>query len=307
MAKDARSQRRRAAVAVLSSLLDEHSLLQELWMQHDTLRGDSVTDIIEYVDAMAGRHGLDVATAKRLYGELFKAVRQPEETLPADPWPMMQALRPAAAPAVVARPAPAPAWRPPVMPPPVMAPPMMPPPMAAPAPVMAPPAWAAAPVAQPWAAVVGADPAMLAPPMAVPMAAPAPSAPVAPAPASRAAAEGTVVFSAMMRALIDELTTSHGEALSEIQLDAVRVLAGSPAPAEVREHFQRAWQRARQHDWRLPGRPEDLAELTRVVHRALEVAFGRVGADQILQRAVQAADRVEEAVAFPPRRLLAAL
>lgn len=301
MAKDLLGQRRRAAVAVLSGVLDESTLLQELWVQHDTLRGDAVTDIIEYVDALSRRHMLDVATAKRLYGEFFKALRQPEDSLPLDPWPAMQALRPSVAPAPIAAPVmPAPpmrAWPPPAMPP--MAAPVLPPGMV---PMMAAVA-AAPPYASPtpaagWAATAAVDVDLRALP---------PAAAAAAAPVAAPSAESAVVFGAVMRGVISEVTQFHADALDEIRNDAMRVLAGSPAPALLREQFGRAWQRAQQSDWKLAGQAADLSELVRVVHQALELAFGRVGADQILQRALSQADAMPEAQRFSAKRLMASL
>ena len=109
------SLRRRAAVAVLSDQLDDPALLQALWLQHDQMRGDAVTDIIRFIDQVAQQCGLDAGSCRRLYSEYFKALKQPSEMLPADPWSRMQALRPApsplpqamAAPAVSSAPAPA--------------------------------------------------------------------------------------------------------------------------------------------------------------------------------------------------------
>ncbi|MBL8157864.1 MAG: hypothetical protein JNM70_27255, partial [Anaerolineae bacterium] len=146
MAKDVAAQRRRAALAALAGVLDEAALLQELWLLGEALRGESVTDIIEYVDGLARRQMLDAATCKRLYGEFFKALRLPEQNLPADPWPAMQAARPAPAPARV------------------MAAPLAQPP--------AQPSWVpprAAPVGSAWAAAAAVD-------IVVPPAAPAPAA-----------------------------------------------------------------------------------------------------------------------------------
>jgi hypothetical protein len=307
MAKDIKGQRRRAAVAVLTPILDEYTLLQELWMQHDTLRGDSVTEIIEYVDALARRHMLDVATSKRLYGELFKAMRQPEDTLPLDPWPAMQALRPSAAAAPVgmmrpqayAEPAQPAAWAMGAAAAPVYAQVYRPmPPMAGPAEMAMPVgAWPA----EAQAAAYQAAPAQVAPAAAAP--APAP----APAVLTGSDVHAPVVFGALMRAIVDELARFHAVALDEIGNDALRVLAVSPAPAKLRESFGRAWQRAHQSDWQLAGQPTDLCELVRVVHQSLELAFGRVGADQILQRALSHAEDLPEARSFSPKRLLAAL
>jgi len=76
MASANHTLRRRAAWAVLAPVMDENSLIEALWLQHDSMRGESVSDIIGYVDAVATRHMLDAATRKRLYSAYFEALRQ---------------------------------------------------------------------------------------------------------------------------------------------------------------------------------------------------------------------------------------
>lgn len=106
MATQALSLRRRAAYAVLSPLLDEDALLDALRMQHQSMRGDSVSDIIGYIDQVATRHHIDSASRKKLYEAYFKALKQPESELPMDPWPLMQiGTAPVPAPAPAAPPA----------------------------------------------------------------------------------------------------------------------------------------------------------------------------------------------------------
>jgi hypothetical protein len=131
MATQALSQRRRAAYAVLSPLLEEDALLDALRLQHQSMRGDAVSDIIGYIDQVATRHNIDAASRKKLYEAYYKALKQPESELPMDPWPLMQ---------IGTAPAPAP--------PPVPAPP---PPVAASAAALQPVATAmqAAPAAAP--------------------------------------------------------------------------------------------------------------------------------------------------------------
>ncbi|WP_310463583.1 hypothetical protein [Sphaerotilus sp.] len=90
--------RRRAAVSVFSDLLDETALTEALWLQHESMRGENVSDIIAFVDAVAQRNLLDVASVKRLYNGFYKALRESPERLPLDPWPAMQAARAAARP-----------------------------------------------------------------------------------------------------------------------------------------------------------------------------------------------------------------
>ena len=105
---DMQATRRRAAVSVFSDLLDEAALTEALWLQHETMRGENVSDIIAFVDAVAQRNLLDVASVKRLYNSFYKALRESSDRLPLDPWPAMQAARAAA--------------RPPAPPPPPLAP-----------------------------------------------------------------------------------------------------------------------------------------------------------------------------------------
>lgn len=95
---DMQATRRRAAVSVFADLLDEAALTDALWLQHETMRGENVSDIIAFVDAVAQRNLLDVASVKRLYNSFYKALRESSDRLPLDPWPAMQAARAAARP-----------------------------------------------------------------------------------------------------------------------------------------------------------------------------------------------------------------
>jgi len=104
---DMQATRRRAAVAVFSDLLDETALTEALWLQHESMRGENVSDIIAFVDAVAQRNLLDAASVKRLYNGFYKALRESSERLPLDPWPAMQAARAAARPSAPPPPLPA--------------------------------------------------------------------------------------------------------------------------------------------------------------------------------------------------------
>jgi len=121
------------------------------------------------------------------------------------------------------------------------------------------------------------------------------------------AAEPPVVFGAVMRELVAEVYAFHRDALDEVQRDAMKALVGSKVSAGLQAIFKDAWGRARQHDWQLKGSHADLAELTKVMYAALNEAFGRVGADQILQRAIASAEGLPEARQFSPKRLMASM
>jgi cell division septum initiation protein DivIVA len=308
---DPAAQRRRAGTAVLSNVLDEASMLQALWMVQDSMRGDQVSDIIRCVDAIAQRFMIDSTACKRLYNEFYRTLREPEDRLPLDPWPAMQALRPAP-PAAAPRPAPPPAYWPPAAPM-YAAPPMMPPP-GYPAQMMSPQqaqfmaqqmAQMAQPMSQPMyapaympAADVMAQAQQMAP-VATLVAAP-PAVPVI-------AVEPPVIYGAVMRELVREVHDFHREALDEVRRDALKALEGARVEPALQQRCRDAWARARQDDWQLQATHADLAELTRVVFAALTEAFGRVGADQILQRALAQAESLPEARQFSPKRLLAAM
>lgn len=258
---DMQATRRRAAVAVFSGLLDEAALTEALWLQHETMRGENVSDIIGFVDAVAQRHLLDAATVKRLYNTFYKALRENPDQLPLDPWPAMQAARAAA--------------RPPAPPPAPVAVPVV-------------PAVTAAPVINPVAMALAAAQAA------------APADPQVPD-------EPPVLFGALMRAIVAEVFQFHREALDEVRKDALQRLGDATVAPALRQQFRNGWSRALQHDWQLPGSHADLAELTRVMYLALNDAFGRTGAEQVLLRGLEAAEAVPEAQVFAPRRLLATI
>ncbi|MEY2686606.1 MAG: hypothetical protein RL375_804, partial [Pseudomonadota bacterium] len=111
----------------------------------------------------------------------------------------------------------------------------------------------------------------------------------------------------VMRRVVAEVAEFHPEALDELRKYSLKQLEVSRAPQHAREAFREAWSRARQHNWQIRASHTDLAELVRVVYLALVEAFGRAGADQILQRALQLAENLAEARQFSPRRLLAAM
>jgi hypothetical protein len=129
MSLDPSTKRRCAALAVFTPVLSEDALMDTLWLLHDSLRGDTARDIIAAVDRVAQRHGLDPRTCKRLYEGFYRALHLPDDELPLDPWPAMQALRPGSAPAAAVSAAPSTQQAPAPMPAPapaVQAPPPAP-------------------------------------------------------------------------------------------------------------------------------------------------------------------------------------
>lgn len=260
--------RRRAAVAVLSDVLDETALFEALWMQHENMRGEAVSDVIGYVDALGSKFMFDAATKKRLYGSFFAALKASLNDLPADPWPKMQAQ-------MVARMAQAkPAPEPPPPPP--------------------------APVSIPQPVPLGV-PVELQQPRVV-----LPPAPPPPAPAA-APAEPQIVFGAVMRSVLKEIYQFHRDAADTVWTGALSELDKTDVTEAVKMRFSQAWMRPLNDDWIVPGMSLELAELTRIMFVSLTHAFGRNGADQILGRGVAAAERLPEALKFSPKRLLSAL
>lgn len=331
---DARTRRRRAALAVLDGLLDEADLVDALWFAHGALAGDAVTDIIRFVDQLAQRHGIDPASCKRLYQTLHAALRRPEAELPLDPWPLMQAARgPAAGPAAAAYGAAA--WAPrmstaPRVPqvPQVPQVPPMPAAVAGPWPVPMPsPVAAAVPIPAP-------IPAPMAVPMAAPAPSPAPATPPAPPPAETAPAavpadlaatgqaawrpDGDVpaeqaVFADLVAALAGQVAQRHPgqqadwrEACRQQLLGARRIDEALRADlqAAVATLRPEATPASQQTAWRLALPATALAETLTGVYVALCEAIGPIHADQLLGQAVRQAEQQPAARAFPPRRLL---
>jgi hypothetical protein len=69
-------------------------LIDALWLVHDHLRGSTIADVIRLVDQPKLRACLDAAQTKRLYTQLFSALKAHPADLPPDPWSLMVARRP---------------------------------------------------------------------------------------------------------------------------------------------------------------------------------------------------------------------
>ncbi len=276
---DARVQRRRAAWAALSTVLDEDSLIDTLWLQHESMGGDSVSDIIAFVDSVGNRHLLDGVTRKRLYGAFFDALRQPEDSLPIDPWPLMIAARPAAA-----------------------------------APTLAPVRAAAEAAAAPWAtpAAQPASPERVAvpdPQVALPVA------PLASSDGSSSASPATVgdtrelpphqvVFSTLIGALIEGVRQYHPQELADVLADCRSRIDQARIAPSVRAAARDALVAPTSRAWKLDGTQDQLVALVHQVYVALCEALGPVDADHLLVSAVRQAERLPEARACPPQRFL---
>jgi hypothetical protein len=255
MATQALSLRRRAAYAVLSPLLEEDALLDALRMQHLSMRGDSVSDIIGYIDQVAARHNIDAASRKKLYEAYFKALKQPENELPMDPWPLMQISTPAASP-------PAP-----------VAPPLV-------------SAGALAPVAAAMqaAATTGSS---------------TPAAPTAPPPSADRA-----VCAELLRSAITEVQRFHSTAMTDLRSSALEQIDQGRLSQPVRKQARDAWGQPMQATWVIDGTPAELSQLVHQFYVALCEALGPVDADQVLTRAVRAAEQIPAARQFSPRKLI---
>lgn len=255
MATQALSQRRRAAYAVLSPLLEEDALLDALRMQHQSMRGDSVSDIIGYIDQVAARHNIDAASRKKLYEAYYKALKQPESELPMDPWPLMQI---GAAPE--------------------------PPPPPAPVPSVAPAAL------QPVAAAMQAAP---------PPAQPAPAAPAAPA-----LSPDRAVCAELLRSALSDIQRFHGHAISDLRSSALEQIDQGGLSQPVRKQVRDAWNQPLQAGWVIEATPAELSKLVHQFYVALCEALGPIDADQVLTRAVRAAEQIPAARQFSPRKLI---
>lgn len=275
---DPSTKRRCAALAVFTPVLSEDALMDTLWLLHDSLRGDTARDIIAAVDRVAQRHGLDPRTCKRLYEGFYRALHLPDDELPLDPWPAMQALRPAsaAAPGLSRGPAPA-AWPAPATAQPVVA---------------SPTAWAPAAAALATAETVRQPE----PAQAVPMAPPAAATPDLPA--------HVLVFGSLMQAVLADIRQLHGAEMDDLRASAIATLDGARLSAQVRAAVREAWQRGADATWHIDLAPKGLSELVHVLYVALCETLGPVDADQVLTRAVKQAELVPAARSYSPKQFL---
>lgn len=308
MATAQASVRRRAAWAVLTPVIDEDAVIESLWVQHDSMRGESVSDIIAFIDTVAARHLLDAATRKRLYAAYFEALRWPEEQLPIDPWPLMLLTRPAAA-----SPPSAPLYAPPAWSAGRTAAPMAAP-VAPATPVSGVPMSAAlAPAAAMAAARSASPPAPSSPATGAGWTAPAPSAPApletVPSSPSSAAAPSAIsahqaVFATLMGSVMAGVRQFHPDALADLLADGRARFERLRVPAALRQGARKALSAEDASTWVLEGSVEQLSSLVHELYVALCEALGPVDADQILMQAVRQAEQRPEARQVPPSRFL---
>lgn len=282
------SLRRRAVYAVLSPVLEEDALIAALWLQQDELRGDSVTDIIGFIDMVAQRHLLDAGTCRRLYQQLHAALRQPDSGLPLDPLPLMQAA--AATSSTPVRPASLVGAAGPES---VVAIGQRDAPAAAPGPT-------AMPVQPPATALPGADGPAVSAAVAPDPAVPVPSA--APDLSGRPAVQ--VVHAGLMRAALSQVRQYHPAAADDLRSAALSEVARVRVSGPVREAWRAAWERGAGSDWCIDAPQNVLAELVNVFYVALCEALGPVEADHVLTRAVREAEGLPQAREFSPRRFV---
>ncbi len=269
MALDSSSVRRRAAVAVFSDVLDEAALLDALFLLHDSLRSDNVTDVIRYIDTVARKHGLDAGTAKRLYPGFFGALKKAEDELPLDPLPMMMAARQHLRP---------------VAPVPTPVPVTIQVPLSVPVPVPVP---VSVPVPAP-----------------VPIPAPVEPEPVVVKPPTPPKAPEVEVFAALMNDLVGRLKTYHANDFGAVRSDVLLGLERSRLPAGLRQHIRQAWAEPELDAWKVEAVAKDLAELVHQTYVAVCENIGPIHADQIVTAAVQTADRLPQARQFSPGKLM---
>ncbi len=269
-------QRRRAALAVLEPILDEDALIEALWLQHDSMRGESISDIIAYIDAVCERYLLDAATRKRLYTSFFGALKQAEDSLPMDPWPLMLQARPAAA-----APAPIPAFR--------AAPPLAMPP--AHAPIASPAYMQPAPVPASVSATASTS---------------APTPPTL-SPTQDAARPGTpaqMVFATLVSGLFAGVRQLHAPAMDDLLLDCRTRIEKTRLPSGLRQSARDALVTAELHAWHLDASEEEMSTLVHQFYVSLCECLGPVDADQILMQAVRRAERLPQSASVPPSRFL---
>ena len=287
-------QRRRAAWAVLSTVLDEDALIDALWLQHDSMRGESVSDIIAFVDAISAQHLLDAATRKRLYSAYFDALRQAEDTLPMDPWPLMLQARPSAA-----GPASGYGGLPRAMPGGYPNPnaPTYGQPMVGSAP--------AAPVYVPPPAPAYVPPVVQAVRSAAEnVPAPAPVAASEPVEEAPAGTPMQAVFGALVTALFRGVRQFHPEAMGDLLLDCRARLEHVRLAPGLRQAARDALTAPAAHAWYLDASQDEFSTLAHEFYVSLCESLGPVDADHVLMQAVRQAERLPQAREVPPGRFL---
>jgi hypothetical protein len=279
MAAVSLSHYRRAVVAALAPHLAPQALEKAVHAVTTQKPGNSISEIIAYVDHLAGQGVVDTSQCKRLYGELFLHLGKPENTLPPDPLVNGQATPGILRPTPVAPGIPA-----------VMS--AMPP-----APLRRNPPTSTVTAVPVTTTTPPQTPAGVAP-VATSAVAPAPKAPTTPVlPPAEA------VFVALVSHAHTSLQQFHHGQLAEFSSDLALVCKRDKAVHGA--SFLQAWQEESALSHWVHGKSiPECSALLHCFYTALCETLGPVGADQLLTRAVQAAGQIPAAAQFSPGRLL---
>lgn len=279
MAAVSPSHYRRAVVAALMPHLTSSALAQAVHAVTTQKPGNNISEIIAYIDHLAGQGVVDSGQSKRLYGELFRTLNQPESSLPADPLAASHSLPGILRPTPVAPGIPAVT---PAMPP---APLRRNPPTSG---VAAVPVTTTAPPQTP-AGVA---------PVATSAAAPAPKVPTTPV-----MTPAEAVFVALVSHAHSSLQQFHHDQLAEFSSDLALVCKRDKAVHGT--SFLQAWQEESTLSHWVHGKSiPECSALLHCFYTALCETLGPVGADQLLTRAVQATGQIPAAAQFSPGKLL---
>jgi len=107
-----------------------------------------------------------------------------------------------------------------------------------------------------------------------------------------------------MRSALAEVQRFHPGALQDLGDSALDLIDTLKVPLSLRRLLRELWARPLQAHWVLDLPVTELSQVVHLLYMALCEALGPVEADQVLTRAVRAAEQGPLARQFSPRRLL---
>ena len=92
--------------------------------------------------------------------------------------------------------------------------------------------------------------------------------------------------------------------MSDLRSSALEQIDQGRLSQPVRKQARDAWAQPLQATWVVDGTPAELSQLVHQFYVALCEALGPIDADQVLTRAVRAAEQIPAARQFSPRKLI---
>jgi hypothetical protein len=125
-----------------------------------------------------------------------------------------------------------------------------------------------------------------------------------PAPAAPPASPDRMVCAELLRSALAEVQRFHAGSLTDLRSSALEQIDQGRLSQPVRKQVRDAWGQPMQATWVIDGTPAELSQLVHQFYVALCEALGPIDADQVLTRAVRAAEQIPAARQFSPRKLV---